>query len=217
MSRVADRIEAVISDFGGVLTSPLANSFAALQEELGIPRHSLREALARIAEREGAHPLFELECGRVSEPDFLARLAEQLSVDLGRDVHMHEFTERYWARLYPNAPMIAFLAEVRRTGYRTALLTNNVREWEHRWRRMFPVDELFEVVVDSAFVGMRKPDPRIYTLTLERLGVEPSQAVFIDDMEVNCVAAREVGMVAVQFHDAEQAIAEVRAALRPPT
>jgi putative hydrolase of the HAD superfamily len=207
------RIEAVVADFGGVLTSPLADAFAQLQLEMGIPRQSLRAALAGIAEREGVHPLYELECGRVSEPDFLAQVAEQLSADIGRDVTMHEFTERYWARLYPNAPMIAFLGELRRTGYRTALLTNNVREWEHRWRGMFPVDELFEIVVDSAFVGMRKPDPQIYELTLQRLGVQAQRAVFIDDMEINCAAARELGMVAVRFDDAEQAIAEVRGAL----
>jgi epoxide hydrolase-like predicted phosphatase len=97
-----------------------------------------------------------------------------------------------------------------------ALLTNNVREWEHKWRSMLPeIDEIFEVVVDSAFVGMRKPDPAIYELTVERLGggIEPSHCVFIDDIDVNCDAARELGMAAVQFHSAEQAIAEVEALL----
>ena len=111
--------------------------------------------------------------------------------------------------------MIDFIAELRRRGTRTALLTNNVREWEPIWRSKLPeVDELFEVVVDSAFVGMRKPDPAIYELTLERLGgVEASDCVFVDDLEVNCEAARALGMTAVRFVDAEQAIPEIESAL----
>jgi putative hydrolase of the HAD superfamily len=88
-----------------------------------------------------------------------------------------------------------------------------VREWEPRWRGMLPVDEIFEVVVDSAFVGMRKPDPEIYELTLEQLGVPAERALFLDDIEVNCDAARGLGMTAVHFRQADQAIAELESAL----
>ena len=95
-----------------------------------------------------------------------------------------------------------------------ALLTNNVREWEPLWRGMLPVDEIFELVVDSGFVGIRKPDPAIYELTLERLGdVAASDCLFIDDLEVNIEAARHLGMSAVHFVDNEQAVPEIRAAL----
>jgi epoxide hydrolase-like predicted phosphatase len=95
------------------------------------------------------------------------------------------------------------------------LLTNNIREWEPYWRSMLPVDEIFEIVVDSAFVGVRKPEHEIYELTLERLGgVAPHGALFVDDVEVNCNAARELGMAAVRFLDTEQAIAEIEAVLR---
>ena len=91
-----------------------------------------------------------------------------------------------------------------------------MREWEPLWRSKLPeIDELFEVVVDSAFVGLRKPDPAIYELTLERLGdgVRAEDCVFVDDLEVNCDAARALGMAAVRFADAEQAIAEIESAL----
>lgn len=94
-----------------------------------------------------------------------------------------------------------------------ALLTNNVREWELRWRALAPIDDIFELVVDSAFVGVRKPDPAIYELTVTWLGVPAAECLFIDDIEVNCVAAREAGMSAVVFCDTEQAIADVRARL----
>jgi putative hydrolase of the HAD superfamily len=81
---------------------------------------------------------------------------------------------------------------------------------------MLPVDEIFEFVVDSAFVGMRKPDPEIYKLTVERLGdgFEASDCLFVDDVQVNIDAARELGMAAVHFQSNEQAIPEIEAALR---
>jgi putative hydrolase of the HAD superfamily len=213
---VSAAIEAVVSDFGGVLTTPLAGAFAAIQDEDGLDAGALGGALGRIAERDGAHPLFELECGRMTERDFLARLSAQVSEDLGRDVDLHSFGERYFAQLRPNEPMLAFLGDLRSRGYRLAMLTNNVREWEPRWRAMLPVEELFEVVVDSAFVGVRKPDPAIYRLTCARLGVAAERCLFVDDIERNCTAAAEVGMAAVWFRDTGQAIAEMRAALGDP-
>jgi putative hydrolase of the HAD superfamily len=101
-------------------------------------------------------------------------------------------------------------------GFRMAMLTNNVREWEPLWRAKLPeIDEIFELVVDSAFVGMRKPEREIYDLTLERLGgsVAASECVFVDDTDVNCHTAASLGMVAVHFVDAEQAIGEIEAAV----
>ena len=207
-------ITAVISDFGGVLTTPLMETFAALQEDDGLDQGSLGRALRRIAERTGAHPLHELECGRMTEHDFLSSLAAELTEDLGRDVEMLSFADRYFGHLGPNEAMIAFLRELRHRGYRLAMLTNNVREWEARWRAMLPVDELFEVVVDSAFVGLRKPDQAIYRLTCDRLGVGPETCLFVDDVEVNCETAEELGMTAVLYRSSEQAIAEMREALR---
>jgi epoxide hydrolase-like predicted phosphatase len=88
-----------------------------------------------------------------------------------------------------------------------------VREWETLWRAMLPVDEIFEDVIDSAFVGCRKPEAQIYEITLERIGMRAEQCVFIDDMAPNIEAARELGFTAVHFQDNEQAIAEIRAAL----
>jgi putative hydrolase of the HAD superfamily len=80
---------------------------------------------------------------------------------------------------------------------------------------MLPVDEIFEVVVDSGFVGCRKPESKIYALTLERIGAPAESCLFIDDVEVNCEGARRAGIEAVHFRENEQAIAEVRAILSP--
>jgi putative hydrolase of the HAD superfamily len=200
-------IRAVISDFGGVLTTPLIESFLAYQRETGIALEDLGSAMGRLMETSGGrHPLFELEKGNITEDEFMRRLG----AELGRE--LSTMRETYFEHLHRNEPMIEYLRDVRADGLRLALLTNNVREWEPLWRAKLPdVDELFEVVVDSGFVGMRKPEPEIYHLTLERLGggLRPEECAFLDDIEVNCEAARVLGMSAVRFHDNEQAIAEL--------
>lgn len=203
----------LISDFGGVLTTPLVDAFTHVQEEHGIPAAALGEAMMRIAERDGANPLHELECGRMTEARFMGDLATELEADLGRPVSMHTFSEQWFSALQPNDVMLDLVRGARERGLRCALLTNNVREWEPLWRAMFPVDELFELVVDSAFVGMRKPDPEIYRLTLDRLGVAAERCVFVDDFEINCEAAAALGMTAVHFRTTEQARGEVETAL----
>jgi epoxide hydrolase-like predicted phosphatase len=212
-------IRAVISDFGGVLTTPLLRSFAAVQDHTGISLEALGRALEQIAAREGKNPLFELEKGQLTEAQFLDLLGRELRGILGHEPELHRFREVYFEALEPNEPMVEVMRAARTSGYRMGLLTNNVREWEPLWRSMVPVDEIFEVVVDSAFVGLRKPEAGIYELTLERMrervGTELDFAdcLFVDDVEVNCEAARELGMRVVRFRDNEQAVAELRDAL----
>jgi epoxide hydrolase-like predicted phosphatase len=204
------RIEAIVSDFGGVLTTPLLQSFAAFQEQTGITPEALGEAMARVTDRTGKQPLFELECGRVTEEEFLRELEAELGADGIERPHLQRFREIYFDALNPNPQMIGLMEELRDRGLRMAMLTNNVREWEPVWRSMLPVDEIFELVVDSAFVGCRKPDPEIYGIVIERLGLPAEACLFVDDIEVNCDAARELGLTAVHFRDNEQAIPEIR-------
>ena len=167
--------------------------------------------MARVTEADGGrHPLFELEKGNMSEAEFVRKLGHAL----GRPVDTMHRT--FLENLHPNEPMIDLMRELRDAGLRTALLTNNVREWEPLWRAKLPdVDEIFEVVVDSAFVGMRKPEPEIYALTLERLGdgLRADECLFVDDIELNCRTAEELGMRVVHFRDNQQAIEEVREAV----
>jgi putative hydrolase of the HAD superfamily len=203
-------VTTIISDFGGVLTTPLVRSFMAVQDRTGIPMEALGRAMQAAFEAEGVHPLFELECGRVAEADFLTKLGRYLEPELGHRPELHDFREMYFEALDPNDAMFEALRARHSEGYKMALLTNNVREWEPLWRSMLPIDEIFEVVVDSAFVGHRKPDPEIYAITLERLGdVTAAECVFIDDIEANCVAARDLGFNAIQFRETEQVLAEL--------
>lgn len=207
------RVEAVISDFGGVLTTPLIQSFMAFQDETGISAETLGRAMQAAAETNGENPLFEMERGEISEVAFLETLSDSLEPLLGHRPAMHRFKEIYFEALDPNPPMIELMRELKATGYRMAMLTNNVREWEPLWRPMLPVDEIFETVVDSGFVGCRKPESRIYALTLERIGLSAESCLFVDDVLVNCEGARKAGMRAVHFQHNDQAISEIREAL----
>lgn len=206
-------IRAVICDFGGVLTTPLGNAFAAWSKESGVPLEALGAAMGKATEDYGGeHPLFMLERGELTEVQFLQRL--QAAMPAGHD--LDGMFDAWWRNLERNPEMIELMRDLGGRGLRMALLTNNVREWEPRWRPMLPeLDEVFELVVDSGFVGMRKPERGIYELTLERLGgdVAASECLFVDDMDLNCEAARELGMTAVQFHDTEQARTEIEAVL----
>ena len=110
--------------------------------------------------------------------------------------------------------MVAEVLALRADGYRTALVTNNVREASDSWRQMLALDDLFDVVIDSSSVGVRKPDARIYLLALEQLGdVEPARAVFLDDHPGNVPARERAGLAAVLVDDPAVAIAELRVLL----
>jgi putative hydrolase of the HAD superfamily len=203
----------LISDFGGVLTTPLQDGFVAYQDEAGVSLEQLGAAIVRATDEHGDHPLFMLERGEITEREFWSRLDRHI----GEGFDLTRLRALFFDRLNPNRPMIDFVRELRGRGVRAALLTNNVREWAPLWRAKVPeVEELFEVIVDSAFVGLRKPDPAIYELALERLGgPAPDRCVFVDDLEANCDTARDLGMAAVRFESAEQAIPEIEQAISP--
>jgi putative hydrolase of the HAD superfamily len=204
------RIRAVISDFGGVLTNPLWEAFAGWNERVGADPGVLGMALQRAAEERGEHPLYSLEKGEISEAEFTSAVQAQLP----GEIRLDGFRDVYFSHLHANEPMIDLMRDLRERGFRMAMLTNNVREWEPLWRAKLPVDEIFELVVDSAFVGMRKPEREIYDLTLERLGdVRAEECVFVDDLDVNCATATELGMTAVHYVSPEQAIAEIERAV----
>jgi putative hydrolase of the HAD superfamily len=207
-------IRAVVSDFGGVLTSPLLEAFERLRDGIDVRPEAYTEAMAHSLRHDGVHPLYALERGEITEREFLARVERGLSEAAGMHVSLDSLGAHLMAAMGPNREMFDHYRALRRDrGLRFALCTNNVREWESRWRSILPIDELFEVVVDSAFVGSRKPEPEIYAITLERLGLPAAACAFVDDLEVNVAAAREAGMHGIVFRDTRQAIAELTSVL----
>ena len=150
-------ISAVISDFGGVLTKPLMNAFNRVQDDMDVPIEAYGPAFEYSLEHDGVHPLFALERGEISEGEFIARLERGFAAVLDRPVSLHGLGEHLIGAMEPNQELFDHYDALRRErNLRFALCTNNVREWEARWRALLPIDELFEVVVDSAFVGTRK-------------------------------------------------------------
>jgi len=190
MAEMTSGIKAIVSDFGGVLTTPLMPSFLSLQDEIGVSPENFSRALRAITEEDGENPLFTMERGEITEVEFLERLAAGLEPLLDHEPHLHRFRELFIGGLEANPPMIDLMRELKAEGMRMAMLTNNVREWEPLWRAMLPVDEIFEIVVDSAFVGVRKPEARIYELTIERLGLPAESCILVDDLLPNCESAR---------------------------
>jgi putative hydrolase of the HAD superfamily len=200
-------IRAVVSDFGGVLTSPLMEAFARVQDGIGVPPEAYAAAMRHNLEHYGEHPLHQLERGEISEREFLARVERGFAGTLGREVSLHGFGTRLMDELHPNHELFEYYRGLRERGLQFALCTNNVREWEPLWRPKLPIDEVFEVVVDSAFVGTRKPEPEIYAITLDRLALPGEACAFVDDVSVNVTGAEAAGMHGVHFENTAQTIA----------
>jgi len=202
-----DPFEAAIFDFGGVLTTPIRASFELYEQEAGLPEGSLLKAFLHAEDGEEPH-YHALERGEIPERDFFTRMIEQIEAMTGiafeQSEDPSEFRRRMFARLEPNTAM---LDAARRIGgrYRTAILSNNVREWTE-WRAMV-APGAFHLIIDSCEVGTRKPEPEIYHLTCRRLGVEPSKAVFVDDIPWNVEAAEKIGLTAIRFTETEEVLA----------
>jgi putative hydrolase of the HAD superfamily len=217
---VAEPIEAVIWDYGGVISSPLFRGIGRFEADMGYPEGSILELIfgesaymgggggdpcdgaAPEAASAVTHDWHRLEIGAIGLDEYLAGVVERAPQVLGRPIDLEAY--RQFTRDMPlgiHWPVVHCVRRLRDEGLKLGLLTNNVKEFGSEWRATFPVDELFDAVVDSSEVGLRKPDPRIYRLTCERLAVEPSSAVFVDDNLDNVAAARAVGMEAVHFDD----------------
>jgi epoxide hydrolase-like predicted phosphatase len=190
-------IRAVLFDFGGVFTPSPFDAAEALGAELGAPPGRVLEIVFGPYHRDMDHPWHRLERGEIPLLE-----AREAILALGRAEGIDTDPFRLFALLGRSEgarePMVDRTRRLLAAGYRTALVTNNAHEFREGWRRLVPADELFEVIVDSSEVGVRKPDPRIFELALARLGgVEPAHALFLDDAPSNVAAAEKLGITAV--------------------
>ncbi len=186
-------IDAVLFDFGGVFTE---SPFLAAREagiELGIDVDVAFDLCFGTYHDDGDHPWHRLERGEMTLEDARQAL-RAMAAARGYDVDPVDFLMRL-ARDDVQRPAVVERAfAVKERGLRTALVTNNVMEFGEGWRSLVPVDELFDVVVDSCHAGVRKPDPRIYRMALDAADVDAERAVFLDDHEPNVAAAKALGM-----------------------
>jgi putative hydrolase of the HAD superfamily len=214
------RIEAVIFDYGGVLSTTPFVGIAEFERKMGYPEKSL----ARLLFGSGAspqgpteaipdHDWHLLETGRLSLSEFHERVVDRSEAALGQRLDLgvyNQFLRELGVGVH--WMVVRRVRELRAEGYRTAILTNNIKEWGSIWKASIPLD-LFDLVVDSCEVGLRKPDPAIFRLTCERLGVVPEAAVFLDDTRRHVDAARQVGLHGILVRDPWAALAELDAIL----
>ena len=180
----------------------------AIGDDAGHAPDAVLELLLGPYHEDTDHPWHRLERGEISLGEYAGDLTTR-AVDAGMDVDFTRLAGLLGA-LEVHEEMVEAVRRLRSDGYRTALVTNNVREGSAQWRAMLPLDELFDVVVDSSDVGMRKPSPAIYEHALALLGdVEPARAVFLDDAPGNVEGARRAGLTAILVSDPATAIAEL--------
>ncbi len=192
-------VEAVIFDYGGVLTTPVRESIAAWLEADGIDPASFSRTLKAWLSRDApaGTPVHRLETGELSAADFGELLAAELVRHDGDAVIADGIVERLFAGMRAEPATYDLVADLRRLGLRTGLLSNS---WGNRYAHD-RIAAAFDTVVISGEVGLRKPQPEIYLLALDGLGVRPERAVFVDDAEPNLVGAREVGLRTVLHTD----------------
>jgi epoxide hydrolase-like predicted phosphatase len=191
-------ISTVLFDFAGVCVS---SPWGALADAGG----GNLELLVGPYHEDTDHPWHRVERGEMAIVDWVTEITE-LGKAQGVEIDFTPLASLL-GDMEVHDPVIDRIRALREQGYKVGLLTNNVREGSSSWRAKIPVDELFDVVIDSSEVGMRKPNPAIYLLALEQLGVDdPSRAVFIDDAPGNVDGARAAGLHALLFEDAESCL-----------
>ena len=205
-------LRGLVVDWGGVLTSGLQESMSAWAERDDIDYESFRqvmrewlgEPVGRIA---GINPVYALERGEVTVPHFEEQLAARLRTRAGGPVPVQGLLARMFEHFVHAPDMAGLVVRARRAGLRTALLSNS-------WGNDYPREgwsEMFDAVVISGEVGMRKPERRIFKHTLGLLGLAPEEGVFVDDLAPNVAAAAEVGMVGVLHRSYAETAAELEA------
>jgi epoxide hydrolase-like predicted phosphatase len=206
-------IEAILFDFNGVLTtSPFAH-MAALGTDAGVDGQVVLDLMLGPYDEDTDHAWHRFERGEISAAEYGADLFQRaqdanVQLDFGSLADM-------MSRLEIHDVVIDRIRALRADGFRTGLVTNNVKEASKQWREMVPVDDLFEVIVDSSEVGMRKPNPAIFRHALELLGVAPDRAVFLDDAPGNVAGAQAAGLhgILVDAADPVPALDELAALL----
>ena len=203
-------IEAVIFDFGGVLTSSPFEAFARFETERGLPVDIIRRTNA-ANHLENAWAKFER--AEIDIETFDGLFATE-SLALGAEVRGRDVLPLLQGHLRPE--MVEALKRIK-AQFKTGCITNNlpanaIGSMTGRSLYIAEVMVLFDHVIESAKIGLRKPDPRIYRLMVETLKVDPNNCVYLDDLGVNLKPAREMGMTTIKVASGAQAIAELEAA-----
>ena len=190
----------LLLDFGGVLTTSIWEAFDEFCRSEGLEEGAVRRLFRD--DPDALADLRRLEKGEVTEDDFAASFGPRLGI-----ADTENLIERMFAGLGPDEAMIETVRELRGEGVRTGLISNS---WGTGIYDPSMLSDLFDAVVISGDVGLHKPQPEIYELGAERLGIPASECVFVDDLRENVAGAEAVGMTAILHRDPEATIAELR-------
>ncbi|MGA8218774.1 MAG: HAD family phosphatase [Solirubrobacterales bacterium] len=187
---------AILFDFGGVLTTPVWDSFSTFCRTEGLDPDAIKNLFRN--DPEALADLRGLETGALGEHEFEATFGKRLGLS-----NPDGLIDSMFAGMKPLEPMVEAVRRIRGSGLPTGLVSNS---WStgHYDRNLLA--ELFDAVVISAEVGLHKPQPEIYRLAAERLEVEPAGCLFVDDLQENCEGAEAVGMTAIRHRDAAETI-----------
>jgi putative hydrolase of the HAD superfamily len=195
------RIDAVVLDWGGVLTVSVPAFIEDWLASENIDRDRYGRTIRTWMGRDAVpdNPVARLETGELTTDEFEALLAAELVTLDGREVASKGLLRRMFGSAHPDPGMVELVRELRADGLRTVLLSNS-------WGEGYPEElllELFDTIVISGRIGLRKPDPRIFRHTLDQIGLPAHRCVFFDDAPVNVEAARSVGLHAHRHTDAD--------------
>jgi putative hydrolase of the HAD superfamily len=207
------RFAAVVFDLGGVVMPSPIDVFRSYEDRVGLPHRFFSEVVLAGGER-GAFS--RLERGELSMGEFTDEFAAECSA-AGETVDVQELFAEVHAGSKPHPEMLQAIRRIRSVGLKAGALTNNwkadVDERPGEGAVTVVLADVFDVVVESAIEGLRKPDPLIYELVCDRLGVTPKHTVFLDDLGTNLKPARALGMTTIKVTDPKAAIVELEAVL----
>ncbi len=195
----------LLVDFGGVLTTNVFDSFRAFGEAEGLGADAVKRAFREDTEALGL--LRQLERGDIEVEDFEPNFGARIGVS-----NTDGLVGRLFGGVGPDNAMLAAVRRAGDAGIRTGLISNSWGAGLSYDQSL--LDELFDAVVISGDVGMHKPEPAIYMLGAERLGVLPEYCVFVDDLRENCQGAEEVGMTAILHRGAPATVLELERLFR---
>jgi len=188
------KIDAVLFDFGGVFTASPFSTIEAAGAELGVPVDQFAQVMFGPYSEDTDHPWHRLERGEITLDDAAEKI-RVLGKDQGIDFDPLKVLFSIGGGNGEQNPLVDRVRQLKKDGYQTAIITNNIAEFKDLWRTLIPVDELFDLVVDSSTEGVRKPDPEMFRLALSRLGdIPPERSVFLDDYDSNVNAAISLGI-----------------------
>jgi epoxide hydrolase-like predicted phosphatase len=207
-------LKAVLFDFGGVFTDSPFHAFSAYAEKIGATDAQVTEIVFGGYGSDGDHPWHRVERGEIS-----LESARDSILALGQAQGLNVDIWEVFIAMSANGgglrqELVDYVRRIRSSGLATGIITNNVVEFRDHWRAMLPVDELFDFVVDSSEVGMRKPNPAIFAKALEIGGLAPEQALFLDDFEGNVLAASALNIHSILVDgDGAKTVADLDAIL----